>query len=237
VQPRLTGASHAKSSCGSARRADQMSVPPQPPGRSLPKKISRPSLEKVIALSSPALLSAPTLRGGPHASRSDRRWMTYRSERSKVPTDPGRSEPKKRLSPSGDTLGRCSFGGGVHAGPEVARGAEGRHQAGGEHRPRSVTSRRGDGESQERHGDRWSAPIQPLLQGAYGNAPSCIGPGCPENLPNRRLENPLVPDRATTVPQSCVFGTSLPSCEPGGISALSGSAWLSGSASRRGGYV
>jgi hypothetical protein len=109
VQPRLTGASQAKSSCGSARRDDQMSLPPQPPGRSLPKKISRPSLENVIALSSPTLLSASTLRGEPHAPCNDRRWMTYRSECSTVPTDPGRSEPKKRLSPSGDTLGRCSL--------------------------------------------------------------------------------------------------------------------------------
>ena len=60
VQPRLTAASHAKSSCGSARRADQMSVPPQPPRRSLPKKTSRPSFENVHALTSPALLSAST---------------------------------------------------------------------------------------------------------------------------------------------------------------------------------
>jgi hypothetical protein len=109
VQPRLTGASQTKSSCGFVRRADQMSVPPQPPGRSLPKKISRPSFENVIELSSPTLLSASTLRGGPHASCSERRWITYRSECSTVPTDPGRSEPKKRLSPSGDKLGRCSL--------------------------------------------------------------------------------------------------------------------------------
>ena len=77
MQPRLTGASQTKSSCGFVRRADQMSVPPQPPGRSLPKKISRPSFENAIALSSPTLLSASTLRGGPHASCSERRWIAW----------------------------------------------------------------------------------------------------------------------------------------------------------------
>ena len=97
----------------------------------------------------------------------------------------------------------------------------------GPRRSRRATARSASGRSFQTHGPRvpmavsgqrsvvtllrtLTCPSATQRSPLACRAPSCIGPGCPGNLPNRPpdfLGNPLIPGRGAPVPQSCVCGT------------------------------